>query len=48
MHLLVPLSFAGLLCFCLGLEASVLGLSIGPTIGGAESIDREVAIGFSE
>ena len=44
-RLLVPLVLAGRPCFCLML-ASALGLTVGLTIGGAESIGREVAVGF--
>ncbi len=47
-RLLVPLSFAGLSRFCLVLEASVLGLTVGLTIGRVESIGRELVIGLSE
>ena len=45
-YLLAPLFFVGLSCFCLMLKASALivGLTVGLTIGGAESIDREVAV----
>ncbi len=46
-HLLAPLFFAGLSCFCLGLKASALGLTVGLAIGGADSIGREVAVSFS-
>ncbi len=45
-RLLAPLSFTGLFHFCL-LEISALGLTIGLTIGGAESIGKEVAVGLS-
>ncbi len=44
--LLVPLFFAGLLYFCLMLEASALGLIIDFAINEAESIGRKVAIGL--
>ena len=46
-RLLMSLSFARLLCFCLVLEASALGLTISFAIDGAESISRKVAIGLS-
>ncbi len=46
-YLLALLSFAGLPYFCLVLEASVLGLTIGLAIGGVESIGRQVAVGLS-
>ncbi len=46
-HLLALLSFADLPCFCLVLEASALGLTVGLAIGEAESIGREIAVGFS-
>ncbi len=46
-RLLVLLSFAGLPRFRLMLEASVLSLTIGLTIGEAETIGGEVAVGFS-
>ncbi len=44
--LLELLSFVGLSCFRL-LEVSALGLTIGLTIGGAESISGKVAVGLS-
>ncbi len=47
-RLLVPPSFTGLPRFCLVLKASVLGLTIGFAVGGAEFIGREVIIGFSK
>ncbi len=47
MHLLVPLPFADLLRFCLILETSVLGLTIGLTIGEVESISGKFAVGLS-
>ena len=48
-YLLAPLFFAGLSCFCLILKASALivGLTVGLTISGAESIDREVTLSLS-
>ncbi len=45
-YLLALLSFAGLSRFHL-LEASALGLTVGLTIGGAESIDEGVTMGLS-
>ncbi len=45
--LLVPLSLAGLPRFCLVLETSALGLTVGLAIGGAESIGGEIAVGLS-
>ncbi len=45
-HLLALLSFGGLPRFRL-LEVSVLGLTVGLAIGGAESMGGEVAVGFS-
>ncbi len=45
-HLLAPLSFVGLICFCL-LEASALELTVGLAIGGAKSIGGEIAVGLS-
>ncbi len=52
-RLLAPLSFAGLLCFYLVLEASALivglavGLAVGFAIDGAEFIGGEVVVGLS-
>ncbi len=46
--LLVPPSFVSLPCFCLVLEASVLGLTISFIIGRAESISKKVAVGHFE
>ncbi len=44
--LLVSLSFAGLLHFCLVLETSALGWTIGLTIGGAKLISKKVTVGL--
>ena len=46
-RLLVPLALASQPRFCLMLVTSALGLTLGLAIGGAESIGREVAVGFS-
>ncbi len=48
--LLVLLSFANLLCFYLVLDAFalIIGLVVSFAIDGVESINRKVAIGFSE
>ncbi len=45
--LLVLLALAGRPHFCLVLEVSALGLAVGLTIGGAESMGGKVAVGFS-
>ncbi len=47
-RLLALLSFIGLPRFCLVLEASAIGLAVGLAISGAESIDKEVTVSFSE
>ena len=45
-RLLVLLVLVGWLCFCLVLEASDIGLTIGLAIGGVESISEEVGFSF--
>ena len=47
MRLLVPLALADWLCFCLVLAVLAKGLTVGLAINGAESVSREVAVGFS-
>ncbi len=47
-RLLVPFALTGLSRFRLVLKASALGLTVSLAIGGAESIGREVAVGFSK
>ncbi len=47
-RLLAPLFFASLPHFCLVLETSTLGLTVGLAIGKAESIGGEFAVGLSE
>ncbi len=44
-RLLVPLALTGQPCFCLALETSI-GFIVDFTIGGVESIGREITVGL--